>query len=136
MSPYIWMPPIHTQHKEGMLCQTKGVFIFHLYIWMPPVCLDVPCMFRCPISLDTPHVCLNAPICLDGSLYVWMPPYVLTPPCLHSPICLGAPVFGHPSVWLDAPTCLDTPVCLDALHMFGCPLYVWMLPNVWWHPKV
>ena len=65
---YVLMPPVHTQHKESMFCQTKGVPI-------------------CPIHLDAPYV--------RTSPYVWMPS-----------ICLAA------------------------------PLYVWMLPNVWWHPKV
>ena len=23
----VWMPPVHTQHKESMLCHTKGVSI-------------------------------------------------------------------------------------------------------------
>ena len=63
--------PVHTQHKESMLCQTKGVSICphtfgfnHMsgcllyiwmhphvcmtpYFWMPPVCLDAPHMFGC-----------------------------------------------------------------------------------------
>ena len=57
--PYVWMPLVHTQHKESMLCQTKGVSICsHTfgppYVWMPPVCLDVP------ICLDGPPVCLDA----------------------------------------------------------------------------
>ena len=53
MLQYIWMPPVHTQHKESMLCQTKGVSICP-YIQMSPVCLDAtmfgytPCMFECP----------------------------------------------------------------------------------------
>ena len=143
MPPYIWTPPVHKQHKESMLCQTKGVSIcphrfrchhllgYHLYVGLPPLCLDAA------ICLDAPTVCLNAtlclntPICLD-TLYVWMSPYVWTPsyvwmptcmfghtPCLHSPYVWVPPIFGHPSVWLDIPTCLDTPC------MFGCP------PNVW-----
>ena len=36
MSPYIWMSPVHKQHNESMLCQTKGVSICPPYIWMPP----------------------------------------------------------------------------------------------------
>ena len=62
--------PVHTQHKESMLCQTKGVSI-------------------CPIHLDAP-MHLDAPICLDGTLYVWMPPICL-PVCLDTPICLDGP---------------------------------------------
>ena len=41
---YVWMPPVHTQHKESMLCQTKGVSICHHIFGCPhmfeylPVC--------------------------------------------------------------------------------------------------
>ena len=96
MPPYICIPPVHKQHKESMLCQTKGVSIcphrfrchhmlgYHLYVGMPPLCLDAA------ICLDAPPVCLNATLCLN------------------------------------TPICLDTPVCLDVLHMFGFPLCVWM----------
>ena len=52
----VWMPPVHKQYKESMLCQTKGVSI-------------------CPIHLD-------APIYLDGCLYVWMPSICLDAPCM------------------------------------------------------
>ena len=38
-APYIWMPPLHKQYKESMLCQTKGVSI-------------CPHLFGCPICLD------------------------------------------------------------------------------------
>ena len=41
MPPYIWMPPVHAQHKESMLCQTKGVSICIIH-------LDAPCMLGCP----------------------------------------------------------------------------------------
>ena len=34
--PYVWMPHVQTQHKESMLCQTKGVFIC-------PIHVDAPC---------------------------------------------------------------------------------------------
>ena len=39
--PHVWMPPVHTQHKESMLCQTKGhpyfpMNLMPLYVWMPP----------------------------------------------------------------------------------------------------
>ena len=32
---YVWISPVHTQHKESMLCQTKGC-PYAQYIWMPP----------------------------------------------------------------------------------------------------
>ena len=98
----VWMAPVHTQHKESMLCLTRGV---HMppYIWMPSVCLD-------------------AAICLDGPLNVWAthmfghPSYVWMPPA-----CLVLP-FGHPTVWSDTPLCLDTPLYVE------CPPYVWLPP--------
>ena len=43
----VWMPPIHSQHKESMLCHTKGVSI-------------------CPHTFGCPHMC-------GCTLYVWMP---------------------------------------------------------------
>ena len=39
--PYVWMPPVHTQHKESMLCHTKGVHMPHTFGY--PICLDTPC---------------------------------------------------------------------------------------------
>ena len=118
----VWMPGVHIQHKESMLCQTKGVSIcphtfecplyiwmslvyfnapiclgHHPYFWIPPLCFNVPYMFGHSHMFGCPPVCLNAPICLDAHLYVWMSPYV--PPYM----------FGCPC-------------------MFGHPLYVWMLP--------
>ena len=58
---YVWMPAVHIQHKESMLCWIKGVSICPPYVWMPLVCLDPP------ICLETPTVCLDAlhTICLD-----------------------------------------------------------------------
>ena len=32
----VLMPPLHKEHKESMLCQTKGVSIY-------PIHLDTPC---------------------------------------------------------------------------------------------
>ena len=111
--PYVWMPPVHTQHKESMLCQTKAVSIcpIHLdsyicldaslYVGMPPICLVTlhvwmaPYMFGCP-----PY----------ASLYVWTPPYVWVPlfgfPCMHEhPHRFGCPhIFGC----LDAPCTYTT----------------------------
>ena len=103
--PYVWMPPVHTQHKESMPCQTKGLSIcpmfgYSLYVGMPPVCLDVPYLWMTPCTFGCPQclpVCLDIPIGLDAP-YVWMPL-----------------------------VCLDTPIGLDVPHvwmMFGCPLYI------------
>ena len=63
--PYVWMPSVHTQHKESMLCQTKEVSI-------------CPIHFDAPICLDAPK-CLDAPICLPLCLYI--------PTCLDAPVC-------------------------------------------------
>ena len=106
-----------------MLCQTKGCPY-------APIHLDAPCMIRCCHMFGWP-------------LYLWMPPYVWTPPyvwiptCVVGPpyvctppICYGAPIWTplcmvrYPHVW-------TLPVCLDVLHIFDCPLYVWMPPSVW-----
>ena len=145
MPPYICMSPVHKQHKERKLCQTKGVSIcphrfrchhmlgYHLYVGMPPLCLDVA------ICLDAPPVCLNATLCLN------------TPICLDTPVCLDVPICLDTFICLDAhsvcldiphmfalPICLAAPVCLHApylwtplcmvghLHTFGHPLYVLM----------
>ena len=117
----VWMPPVHTQHKESMLCQTKGVSVYPhtfgcpLFIWIPLVCLDAT------ICLDAPPVCLHTPICLDGPLCVWMPPYIWTPPHVWMPTFM----FGHCHVgtslygWM--PPQVWTSPC-----MFGCPPYVWL----------
>ena len=51
--PYVWMPPVHTQHKESILCETKGC----LYA---PICLNAPCMFGYPHMFGYPTVCLDA----------------------------------------------------------------------------
>ena len=37
-----------------------------------------------------------------------------------------------PHVWMP-PVCFDPPY-VWTLHMFGCPLYVWMPPYVWMAP--
>ena len=68
---YVWMPPVHTQPKESMLCQTKGVSIC-------PMHLGVPCMLGCPIGLNAPSM-FGCPICLDGSCMFGCPDM---PPCM------------------------------------------------------
>ena len=128
----VWMPPVHTQHKESMLCQAKGVSICpntfgcHPYVWIPPVCLDGP------ICLNTPHICLDAS-CMFG-----YPPYVWTSHmfgcCLYVWMMFGCLLYMYNTkkacfVRLRGvhmpPIHLYTPICLDA-H-----LYVWMPPYVW-----
>ena len=135
----VWMPPVHAQHKESMLCQAKGVSICpntfgcHLYINNTKKTCFVRlrgCPYA-PIHFNFPYVWI--PPCIFGCLlYVEMPPYVWMDPLY---------VWMPPYVWmalvcLDAPICLETPICLDAhlyvwtppmfafSHLFGCPLYV------------
>ena len=98
------MPPVHTQHKEGILHQTEG------------------CPYA-PIHLDAP-ICLDP--CMFGAPYVWMPlmfgwiPVSLDAP--HMSPCM----FGHPHIF-GCPLCLDAPCMLGHPHMFGCPPYLWMM---------
>ena len=125
-------PPVHTQHKESMLCHTKGVSIC-------PHTFGCPCMFGCQICVDTllyvwkhpkyvwmPPVCLDTLLCLDD---VWMPPEHTQHK--ESMLCHTKGV-SLCTRHLDAPICLDTPpVCLDAPYVWTHPLYVWMPPYVW-----
>ena len=81
----VWMPPVHTQHKESMLCQTKEVSIcpntfgcshmfgYPLYVWISPYVRTSPHMFGCPPYVCISPICLDTPIDLDAPLYVWMP---------------------------------------------------------------
>ena len=82
---YVWMPPVLTQHKESMLCQTKGLSICLPYIWMPHMFGCPTCMFGCP------HI-------FGCALYVQMPP-----------VCFDAPYVWTLPVHLDAPHMLDFP---------------------------
>ena len=124
MPSYMWMPPVHQQHKESMLHQTKGVSIC-------PHTFGCPHLFGYPLYVWMPPICLDATICLDAPPYVWMPSCMFGHPMFALPLSLDTPlygclphVFGHPLyVWMPS-------ICL------GVPVYVWMLPNVCWHPKV
>ena len=66
----VWMPPVHTQHKESMLCQTKGVSIYPIHL-DAPICLMSPCMFDAfcmpgyPHMFGCTHCMFECPICLD-----------------------------------------------------------------------
>ena len=78
----MWMPPVHQQQKESMLCQTEGVSI----------CLYT---FGCPHMFGHPH--------MSGCpSYLWMPPYIWR----HPNIQWGSQTYrgvskhmGHPNVW-------------------------------------
>ena len=79
--PYVWMPPVHKQHKESILCQTKGMSIcLHTF--------GCPHMSGCPLYVWIPPVCSDGPICLDTLTYVWMPPV-----CLDIPHMFGCPLY-------------------------------------------
>ena len=94
---YVWMPPVHKQHKESMLCQTNGVSIYPIHL-DAPWCLDTPLCLGATISLDVPPVCLDAPICLDTPTCLDAHLYVWTPPCLHSLTCLDMPTYWMSSI--------------------------------------
>ena len=117
------------QHKESMLCQTKGVSIcphrfrchhmlgYHLCVGMPPLCLDAA------ICLDAPPVCLNATLCLN------------TPICLDTPVCLDVPICLDTFICLDAHLYVWTyPICLQSPYVW-MPLYIWV-PSIFGHPSV
>ena len=150
----VWMSTVHTQHKESMLCQTKGMsicphtfgclhmFRHHPYGWMTPVCLDTYHMFGCPNCMFgyvwmsyawMAPLCLDTPSCLDTLLCNWMPPYVW--------MMFGCPLYIHNTkkacfvrprgclydthIFGFPPVCLDAPIHLDTPHIFGnCPVYL------------
>ena len=93
---YVWMPAVNIQHKESMLCQTKGVSICpHTFV--------CPHMFGCSLYAWIPP-CLETPtVCLDAHLYVWMP--------------------SIPYAWMPL-VCFDAPICLDTTHSLDVPLYL------------
>ena len=106
MPPYMWIPPEHQQHKESMLCQTKGVSIC-------PHTFECPHMFGCPLYVWMPPVCLDDMIYLDA---------------LH--------MFGCPTVCLDTAKCMVASKGMRHQNIWGCPniqghLNIWGHPNVW-----
>ena len=147
MPPYVWMPPVCTQHKESMLVRIRGCpyapinldapicLVVPLYVWTSPLCYDAPCMFGCLLYVWTPPHVWTPPICLDAP-YVWTP-HVWMPPCMFADLCM----FG-------CHICLDFPVCLNALQMYGASkgmvgiqrygghLNIWQCQNVWGHPNI
>ena len=134
---YVWMPPVHTQHKESMLCQTKGC-PYALYIWMPhmfgcPLYLWMPPMFGWPpVSLDAP-ICL--PVCLDTPC-VWMPMYVWVPPMFGCPLYAWTPhMLDTPYLWImfGCPLYIHSTKKACFVRLRECPYapYIWMPPYVW-----
>ena len=114
----VWMPPVPTQNKESMLCQTKGVSIFPIHL-DALIRLDAPCMFDAPyvmmplmfgwlpISLDAPH----------------MPPCMFRHPLFGCLLCLD-------DVWMALYIHNTKKACFVRLgvsicpHTFGCPMYI------------
>ena len=116
----------------------------------------LPYVWTCPDMFGHPHVCLDAPICLDNFQYVWiLPIYVWMHPLY---VWIAPFIFGCPPICLDtlqyvwmaymdicntnktcfvrlrrypyAPIDLDAPICLDTLNMFGCTLIYFDAPPV------
>ena len=126
---YVWMPPVHTQHKESMLCQTKGMSICPIHLDVPipldtHIYLNAPCMFGCscmlgcPLCLDAPHmlghpICLDAPLCLDD---VWMPPVHIQ--------YKESMLYQMKVVSICPHTCVFPLYINNTKKVFGCPLYI------------
>ena len=135
--------------KKSMLCQTKGgihmphtfgcphrfgyphMFECPMYVWM------APCMFGCPCMLGL-FPMFEFPLYAWTNFYMFICPHIfgwcLDATCTyttqrkHALSDYGG-VHMPPYMWMP-------PVCLDATICLASPLYVWMLPNVWWHLKV
>ena len=114
--------PIHTQHKESMLCQTKGCpyVPIHLdapYVWMYLLYVLMPQYVWTPPTFWMPLLCLDG-LCMFGKpLHVWMSPSMFGHPHLFGwPNIFGCThcMFGCPHMFGCQPICLDSP-------MFGCP---------------
>ena len=106
MLPYVWMHPMHVWMPPYVWMAACMVQCLHMFgcpnIWMSSICLDAP------VCLDTPHICLDAP------LYVWM--------------MFGCLLYIYNTTkacFVRLRGCPYAPnICMP--HMFRCPLYVWM----------
>ena len=87
----VWIPPVHTQHKESMLCQARGIHM-HPYIWMSPVYNNTnkACFVRLRVSICPQYIWMP-PVCLDDDIYLDAPPV-----CLNAPMCLDTPYIRIP----------------------------------------
>ena len=139
-----------TYRKPCFVKHTGGVHMPHTYgcihnVWIPHM-FEHPCMFGCshklccllcvvcPLySLDNPHMftcfhifgwCLDAPLGIHNNMkgcfvhtysgHVYMPPNIGVPK--HTGLVCQT------YVWRAS-------ICL------AVPLYVWVMPNIWWHPN-
>ena len=109
----VWMPPVHTQHKETCSVMLRECPYAPMHL-DAPIFLDAPCMFKCPHMFGYP-------------LYVWMHPICLDTPlvCLDAPMCGHPHMFGHHPYVMMSSVCLDTPM-FGCPHMFGHHPYIWM----------
>ena len=97
---YVWMPAVHIQHKESMLCQTEGVSICTHTFGCPHVW--IPHMFGSPICLDA-SVCLDTPNIFGCPSYLWMLPYIWQHPNIQG----GSQTYGgHPNIQGGVQTCV------------------------------
>ena len=128
----VWMPAVHIQHKESMLCQTEGVSIWPNTLGHPQ-CLDAlhlfgctPSMFGYPhmfghptyiwmhtVCLDLPHMFGCSPVCFDD---FWMPP--VHTQHKRSMLCQTKGVFLCPHTF-------------GCPHIFRCPCIFGHLTYVW-----
>ena len=122
---YVWIMfgcPMHTQHKESMLCHTKGVSY-------APIHLDAHCMFGCPHVWTPPYVMMpnmfeHTAVCFSD---VWMPLYIHNTKKACYVTLKGCPY--APYIWMSTyvwmhPVCLNAPICLDTPCMFWMPPYL------------
>ena len=145
--PYVWMSPVHTQHKESIILRGFPYAPIHLDAH---ICLDAPhmsecpCMFGCSLCLNVPCM-FGQPLCLDAPIYlddVSLPPVhtqhkerilCQTKEVSTCPDTSACPLYinnikkesfvrlrGCPYAPLD----LDATICLDTTCMLGCHLYV------------
>ena len=114
------MPPVHPQHKESMLCQTKGVSIC-------PHTFGCFHMFGCPSMFDAPYFLMPL---MFGWLHVSLDAPHMPPCMLQHPYMFGCPpylwmMFGCPLyIHNTKKACfvrLGVSICT---HTFGCPLYI------------
>ena len=117
----VWMPAVHIQHIESMLCQNKG-FPY------APICLDAPCIFGCP------HVCLEDVLC---PLYIYNTKkacFVRLKGCPYAPYTFRCHhmfghcnIFGHyPYVWMSLIL-----LCTGGIQPYGgIPIFCIMLKYI------
>ena len=92
------------------------------YVWIPPVCLDICHMFICPVYVVMKFGCLLYIHNTKNTCFVRLRGCPYAPIHLDAPICLDAPCMSQCPLYV-----LMAPYVWTPPHMFGCPLYVWMM---------